>query len=87
MRKMLQAIEHSVHAPPDPLGHQALPLSVLREAFPPEVRHEETHLHTHRSVKQLLKNYVFFKLIGGDFMTANEIEWKILDTIFMQLHT
>lgn len=50
VRQVLQALEHAVHAPADPLGHAALPLPVLRQAVPPEVRHEEAHVHTHRFV-------------------------------------
>ncbi|XP_062815265.1 zinc finger protein Gfi-1b isoform X3 [Anolis carolinensis] len=44
----LQALLHTGHPPADPLGHPALPLPLLREALPPEVRHEEAHLHPHR---------------------------------------
>lgn len=44
----LQALIHPVHPPAHPLGHSALPLPVLWEALPPEVGHEETHLHPHR---------------------------------------
>lgn len=50
VRQVLQALEHAVHAPADPLGHAALPLPVLRQAVPSEVGHEEAYLHTHRFV-------------------------------------
>lgn len=46
--KAVQALVHPVNSPPHPLGHEALPLPVLWEKVSPEVRHEETHLHTHR---------------------------------------
>lgn len=46
--KGVQALVHTVHTPPHPLGHTALPLSVLRQEVPPEVRHEEAHFHSHR---------------------------------------
>lgn len=48
MREGFQALVHSVHTPADPLGHATVSLPVLREEIPPEVRHEETHFHTHR---------------------------------------
>lgn len=48
MWEVLQTLEHPLDAPADPLGHAAVPVPVLRQAVPPEVRHEETHLHTHR---------------------------------------
>lgn len=51
MRQMFQALEHAVDSPADPLGHKALPVPVLRETIPPEVRHEETYLHTYRFVQ------------------------------------
>ena len=40
----------SLHAPPHPLGYTSLPMTVLREEVPPEIRHEETHIHPHRQV-------------------------------------
>lgn len=46
----VQALLHSLHAPADPLGHAALPVSVLRQTLPSEVRHEETYIHPHRYV-------------------------------------
>jgi len=48
VREVVQAVVHSLHTPADPLGHATLPMPVLWQALPPEVRHEETHLHPHR---------------------------------------
>lgn len=56
--KSLQALIHPVHSPPHPLGHTALPLSVLRQKVSPEVRHEETHLHSHRWGRTPAQEYV-----------------------------
>ena len=53
VRQNVQTLVDAVDALADPLGHAALPVPVLRQAFPPKVRHEETHLHPHRSVGQL----------------------------------
>jgi hypothetical protein len=50
VREVVQAVVHSLHTPADPLGHATLPMPVLWQALPPEVRHEETHLHPHRWV-------------------------------------
>lgn len=52
LRQKLQEVVHSVHAPAHPLRHTALPVPVLREEVPPEVRHEETHVHPHRQVER-----------------------------------
>ena len=49
VRQDVQAELDLVHTPPHTLGHQALPVPVLRKEVPPEVGHEEAHLHTHRS--------------------------------------
>ena len=46
----LQEELNAVHSPPDPLGHSTLSLPILRQEIPPEVGHEEAHLHTHRFV-------------------------------------
>jgi hypothetical protein len=43
----VQAVEHSVNASADPLGHPTLSLQLLWEAIPSEVGHEEAHLHSH----------------------------------------
>ena len=48
VRQVFQAQLHPVDPPADPLGHPALPVPVLRQEVPPEVRHEEAHLHPHR---------------------------------------
>lgn len=48
MWQELQAFIHPVHASAHPQRHPAISLPVLWQAFPPEVRHEEAHLHTHR---------------------------------------
>ena len=48
VREVVQAVVHSLHTPADPLGHATLPMPVLWQALPPEVRHEEAHLHPHR---------------------------------------
>ena len=56
LRQKLQALLHAVHAPAHPLGHAALPVPVLREEVPPEVRHEETHVHPHRWDTKCKKN-------------------------------
>ena len=48
MWEMLQAELNVIHAPPHPLGHAALPVPVLWQEVPPEVGHEETHLHSYR---------------------------------------
>ena len=50
VRQNVQTLVDAVDALADPLGHAALPVPVLRQAFPPKVRHEEAHLHPHRSV-------------------------------------
>lgn len=57
--KGVQALVHPVHTPPHPLGHTALPVPVLRQAVPSEVRHEETHLHTHRWVSTAIGNDLY----------------------------
>lgn len=44
----VQTLLHSLHPPADPLKHKTVPLPVLRQEIPPEVRYEETHLHSHR---------------------------------------
>ncbi|CAG05643.1 unnamed protein product [Tetraodon nigroviridis] len=51
LREKLQALVHAVHAPAHPLGHEAVPVPVLREEVPPKVRHEETHFYPHRQVR------------------------------------
>lgn len=48
VRQVLQEILDPLDAPAHTLGHQAVPVPVLREALPPEVGHEEAHLHPHR---------------------------------------
>ena len=48
MWKDLQEEQHSVHPLAHPLRHPALPLLILWQKVPPEVRHEETHLYSHR---------------------------------------
>lgn len=48
LRQKLQEVVHSVHAPSHPLGHKTISLSVLRQTIPSEIRHEETHFHSHR---------------------------------------
>ena len=48
VREVVQAVIHSLHTPADPLGHATLSVPVLWQALPPEVRHEEAHLHPHR---------------------------------------
>jgi len=48
VRKALQALQHPVHPPAHPQRHAALSLQLLRQAVPPEERHEEAHLHPHR---------------------------------------
>jgi hypothetical protein len=50
MRQDVQAVVDAVDSPADPLGHPAVSLPVLRQKVPPEIRHEETHLHPHRYV-------------------------------------
>ena len=50
VREVVQAVIHSLHTPADPLGHATLPMPVLWQTLPPEVRHEEAHLHPHRWV-------------------------------------
>lgn len=50
VRKNVQKVFHAVHAPVDSLGHQAVPVPVLRQTVSPEVRHEEAHVHPHGSV-------------------------------------
>lgn len=47
VRQIVQEVLDAVHTSPHPLRHETLPLPVLREEVPPEVRHEEAHLHTH----------------------------------------
>ena len=47
VRQGLQAELDPLDAPADPLGHAAVPLPLLRKEVPPEVRHEEAHLHPH----------------------------------------
>ena len=46
----VQAQLHPLHPPAHTLGHEAVSMPVLREEVPPEVRHEEAHLHSHRCV-------------------------------------
>jgi len=48
VRQVLQEIVDPVNAPAHPLRHAAVPVPVLRKTVPPEVRHEETHLHPYR---------------------------------------
>ena len=48
MRQDVQAVVDAVDAPVDPFGHASVSVSVLRQEIPPEVGHEETHLHPHR---------------------------------------
>ena len=48
VRQDVQTLVDAVDAPIDSLGHEALPVSVLRQTLPPKVRHEEAHLHPHR---------------------------------------
>ena len=50
VREVVQAVVHSLHTPADPLGHATLSVPVLWQALPPEVWHEEAHLHPHRWV-------------------------------------
>jgi hypothetical protein len=62
VRQDVQAELDLVHSPPHTLGHQALPVPVLRKEVPPEVGHEEAHLHTHRSemVQNTSQNEVYY---------------------------
>ncbi len=48
MRQNLQEVVHIVHAPPHPLRHQTVSLSVLRQTLPPEIGYEKTHVHSYR---------------------------------------
>ena len=48
VRQDVQEIVDAVNTPADPLRHEAVPVPVLRQALPPEVRHEEAHVHSHR---------------------------------------
>ena len=48
VREAVQEVVDAEHAPADPRRHPAVRVPVLPQALPPEVRHEETHLRTHR---------------------------------------
>ncbi|XP_074157120.1 uncharacterized protein LOC141561443 isoform X1 [Sminthopsis crassicaudata] len=48
VREEFPALLHPVHTPAYPLGHAAPPLPLLRQALPPEIRHEEAHVYPHR---------------------------------------
>lgn len=48
LRQELQALLHALHTSAHPFRHTALSVPVLREEVPPEVGHEEAHLHPHR---------------------------------------
>jgi len=50
VRQELQTIVDVVHTSTHPHGLSTVSVPVLRKTFPPEVGHEETHLHPHRSV-------------------------------------
>jgi len=47
MREMFQEIFDSIDTSANTFGHTTVPVSVLREAIPPEERYEETYLHSH----------------------------------------
>ena len=48
MWQKLQEIVYIVNTPTYPLRHTALPLPVLWEKIPSEVRHEKTYIHPYR---------------------------------------
>lgn len=50
VRQELQKIVNTVNTSPDTQRHTPLPVPILRQTIPPEVGHEETHLHPHRYV-------------------------------------
>ena len=48
VREDLQAEQHPVHPPAHPQRHPPLPMLILRQAVPPEVRHEEAYVYSYR---------------------------------------
>jgi len=48
VRQELQAVVDAVHAPADTHRLASVSVPVLRQTLPPEVGHEETHVHPHR---------------------------------------
>jgi len=52
MREKFQALVHAVDSSAHSFRHAAVPLPLLRQKVPPEVRHEETHLYPHRYVER-----------------------------------
>jgi len=47
------AVVDVVNSSVDTQWHKTVPVSFLRQTIPPEIRHEETHLHSHRYVLDL----------------------------------
>lgn len=50
VQEKIQTIFYALHSPPDSFGHSTIPLHVLRQTIPSEIRYEEAHLHPHGSV-------------------------------------
>jgi len=48
VQEVFQALFHPLHAPAYTFRHASLSVPVLRKTLPPEVGHEEAHLHSHR---------------------------------------
>jgi len=42
------AVVDTVHSPAHSQRHKTVPVLLLRQTLPPEVRHEEAHLHPYR---------------------------------------
>ncbi|KAM3624610.1 uncharacterized protein V6R79_025524 [Siganus canaliculatus] len=56
VRQSLQTLLHPLHSSAHTLRHPPVSLPVLWQEVPPEVGHEETHLHTHRGKASCLSN-------------------------------
>lgn len=63
LRQEIQTQLNPLHPLADPLRHAPLSLSLLWQAIPPKVRHEEAHLCSYRYVTFLLHQIVYLSKI------------------------
>ena len=66
------AFVDAVDPPADSQRHPPFPVPLLRQTLPPEVRHEEAHLHTHRWGDRAN----LFTLLGLATCAGTQVRWS-----------